>query len=570
MNFFSPRARLAVFTLTGGLIVATSIVIANASAGQASRAFPDSKITCTANTPCLYYANDGSGDGIAGAAAGNGAGLYGLDTDSSANGRGAGVAGVSKVQDGVYGSSQVKSGVYGTSTDLDGVFGTAAANGAGVYGANTDSSTSGFGAGVAGVSQVQYGVYGSSVVSDGVFATAAGNGAGVYGANTDSSTSGVGAGVAGVSQVQNGIYGSSVDLNGVFGTAAGNGEGVYGVNTDSAVSGTGAGVAGFSQEQIGVLGSSTNYVGLYGTSSSYVGVYAISLSNDGAYGTTADANSGGVYGDNTDSTASGSGAGVVGAGQKTAGVYGSSQDVSAGYFTTPSSFSGVLGTGANGSGVSAYNNNHTYSALYGEADDPAGSPLFAINNSTKKAFFVNSNGDGVFSGRVLATAFVIHMRTRDGDLVQSYAAKSAEDTIEDTGSGSIVLGSGIVRFDPNFARAIDASRGYQVLITPDGDNRGLFVSYKSPLGFAVREAQGGRSSIAFDYRVVAYPIGGDPRRLATASVVQPPFEPSRLSDSMFAHRPLAQPRARLALVKHAPLAPHALRPLAASPQRPRP
>jgi hypothetical protein len=90
-------------------------------------------------------------------------------------------------------------------------------------------------------------------------------------------------------------------------------------------------------------------------------------------------------------------------------------------------------------------------------------------------------------------------------------------------------------------RAIDSSRGYRVLITPDGDNRGLFVSNKGSAGFAVREAQGGRSTLAFDYRVVAYPIGGDAARLPPATVVHAPHAPPRLPAAMVAHPQSARP-----------------------------
>lgn len=512
MNFFSRRSRLAVFTVAGGLIVATSIALSSVSASQASREGSDSKIDCKATGPCLWYMNNGSGDGIAGGSAGNGAGLYGIDSDSSNNGNGAGVAGVSKVQTGVYGSSQVKTGIFGTSTDLDGVFGTAAGNGAGVYGANTDSSTSGTGAGAAGVSQSQTGVYGSS-----------GSGIGVYG----------------ISQTNHGVYGLTPNQNFA---------GVYGANTDNSNSGNGAGAAGVSQSQIGV----------YGSSVSYIGVYGVSQFDDGIYGQSGDSNFAGVYGANTDTSKSGTSAAVFGFGQSGAGVEGMSQGISAGIFQTPSTFSAIWGRADNGSGLSALNNNHTYSAIYGEADDPTGSPLFVINNATKFGFFVDSKGNGTFSGKVFASGFVLHTLTRDGDLVRAYAAKTAEETIEDTGSGSIVLGSGVVRFDPNFARVIDASRGYQVLITPDGDNRGLFVSYKSPIGFAVREAQGGRSTITFDYRVVAYPIGGDPTRLAPASIERAPLAPPRLPAATVKHPSLPPPHLRIVTVKHPPLAPHTL------------
>jgi hypothetical protein len=41
----------------------------------------------------------------------------------------------------------------------------------------------------------------------------------------------------------------------------------------------------------------------------------------------------------------------------------------------------------------------------------------------------------------------------------------------------------------------------------------LFVSAKAPTGFTVREAQGGRDSVSFDYRIVAPALGHSKERL---------------------------------------------------------
>jgi hypothetical protein len=54
---------------------------------------------------------------------------------------------------------------------------------------------------------------------------------------------------------------------------------------------------------------------------------------------------------------------------------------------------------------------------------------------------------------------------------------------------------------------------YLVFVTPEGDNRGLYVTQKSANGFAVHESQGGHSSLAFSYRIVAKPFGNQIPRL---------------------------------------------------------
>src|SRR5262249_41115941 len=64
-----------------------------------------------------------------------------------------------------------------------------------------------------------------------------------------------------------------------------------------------------------------------------------------------------------------------------------------------------------------------------------------------------------------------------------------------------------VSLNPTFARAIDAHQAYQVMLTPDGDTRGLFVASKSPNGFVVREVQGGRGTLDFDYHIYAVAFG---------------------------------------------------------------
>jgi hypothetical protein len=45
-----------------------------------------------------------------------------------------------------------------------------------------------------------------------------------------------------------------------------------------------------------------------------------------------------------------------------------------------------------------------------------------------------------------------------------------------------------------------------VFLTPQGDCNGLYVAQKSSAGFEVRELRGGRSSLTFDYRIVAKPL----------------------------------------------------------------
>ncbi len=104
--------------------------------------------------------------------------------------------------------------------------------------------------------------------------------------------------------------------------------------------------------------------------------------------------------------------------------------------------------------------------------------------------------------------------------VITYAAQSSEPTVEDFGEGQIVGGIGHVRIDLAFGRTIDANKSYLVFLTPEGDNRGLYVTQRTPAGFTVREAQGGTSTLGFMYRIVAKPYGVSAGRLPMVDVSQ--------------------------------------------------
>lgn len=103
----------------------------------------------------------------------------------------------------------------------------------------------------------------------------------------------------------------------------------------------------------------------------------------------------------------------------------------------------------------------------------------------------------------------------NGRRVVSYAPSESQPSIEDFGKAQMVDGRAYVRIDPAFANVIDKNSDYLVFITPEGDSRGLYITQKSAAGFAVRENGSGRSSLAFDYRIVAKPFGDDSERLPT-------------------------------------------------------
>jgi hypothetical protein len=105
--------------------------------------------------------------------------------------------------------------------------------------------------------------------------------------------------------------------------------------------------------------------------------------------------------------------------------------------------------------------------------------------------------------------------------VLAYATESATATIEDVGTGRMVGGVANVSIDPAFASVMDG-KWYYVFLTPLGDTRGLYVSEKAAASFQVRESEGGRSRLAFDYRIVAHPLDAKNDRLPLAPRVRMP------------------------------------------------
>ena len=95
-------------------------------------------------------------------------------------------------------------------------------------------------------------------------------------------------------------------------------------------------------------------------------------------------------------------------------------------------------------------------------------------------------------------------------------------------------GVATVPLDPRFAAATDRTAKYFVTLTPEGDCRGLYLAQRDSASFVVRELQGGRSSIAFTYRIVAKPLGNDSARLAQSAL---PYGFEHTVPAPIIHRP---------------------------------
>jgi hypothetical protein len=93
------------------------------------------------------------------------------------------------------------------------------------------------------------------------------------------------------------------------------------------------------------------------------------------------------------------------------------------------------------------------------------------------------------------------VRFPDGSQRLLVCMESPEPWFEDFGAARLKRGRAVVKLDADFAKVI--KRGdYHVFLMPRGDCRGFYVRSQGAASFEVRELMGGKSSIAFSYRIV--------------------------------------------------------------------
>jgi len=337
-----------------------------------------------------------------------------------------------------------------------------------------------------------------------------------------------GAGVAGTSSKGIGVTGTGKTGVSATGSAIGvkatgtNGYGVLASSTGtygvfgSSVSG-GAGVVGTTPSRYGVYGYTTGSSGGYG-------VYGASTNGYGVYGATTSGSGIGVIGYETgDGTGtygfSGTGFGAEGITSDGYGLVGEASGTGTGLSVSANTGYGVIAStsgsvafygrnsGGNGSDIQG-----SYIGLLGRAPASGAFPLVLTDTSSNDLFYVDGAGNVSYHGGLFHFA-----RTAGGATVKSFSPNSTLPTVEDTGTAQLAGGAAAVRLDPTFAASIDAGSSYRVFLTPNGDTRGLFVAAKTPNGFFVHEAQGGRSTVTFDYRIVATALGQAGQRMAVTS-----------------------------------------------------
>ena len=389
------------------------------------------------------------------------------------NGSGAGVFASTATTNGaaVFGYAPATTG---TSYGVEGVSGSSSPNSAGVLGQGgavgvQAIATSAAGTGVLGQGG-GYGVQGTATTGSGVGVYGIGPtgvqgtsstapAAGVAGENV--ATSGFGYGVWGQSAYSPngiGVYGEG-SFNGVWGTSS-TGFGVFGENSNSK-----AGVAG------AFVGDGINGIGMTGTS--------VVPSNESftVNGLTPGV---GVWGD-------------AGAPGGYAGVAGSADDSNAGVF---------------------YNNSPSgWATLYARSDESSNSGnyvFYATGNHFGGNCAIDVSGNLTCSGTKSAVVPV------DGGArkVALYAVESPENWFEDFGSSKLTNGLASIALEVTFAQTVNTGEDYHVFLTPNGDCNGLYVTQKTAGSFEVRELAGGKSDVAFDYRIVAKRKGYETIRLA--------------------------------------------------------
>jgi hypothetical protein len=354
---------------------------------------------------------------------------------------------------------------------------------------------------------LQYGVRGRGQVT-GVFGmgTAYGVfGQGIFGVVAEGSSQAV----RGTSDSGVGIYGQSNAGTGIFGQS-----GTPSLPTGSPIAS--AGVFGWADIGHGVAGVSRLGNGVSGESTELFGVIGESINSTGVMGGSA--NGAGVRGE------SNNGPGVAGASPNRMGVEGVSINGT-----------GVVGLSRNGTGV------------IGESINGIGVEGVVLNGAAVRGT-IQLAGNGALAGVFDGPVFIGDGLEIDGPLTVYghpksaavpfpdgshrllYCMESPELWFEDFGSAKLRRGRATVTLN-DFANVI-ATGDYRVFLSPEGDCNGLYVARKRRAAFEVREFGGGRSSVAFSYRIVGRrkDIKGR-RRFAKFEKAALPPAPSKIDSS---------------------------------------
>jgi hypothetical protein len=336
-----------------------------------------------------------------------------------------------------------------------------------------------------------------------------------YGAfGQDSSASGSNnAGVNGLSVRGVGASGKSTSNYGVRGTSAQNfgvfGSGTTGVNGVSTAAG-GAGVRGVDLNTSGIgVQAIGGFYGVFGQGTTY-GVYGTNMNGTGVYGTISNNGTAGSFTSNLN-----------------LGLYATSHTGFGLYAHSGLKTAAIIDSSINDGVVAS----SPYQAVLAEAA-PTDYGLLAQNSSGQNLFYVDGNGNIGIHGSLHS-----FLTTTQGGQTAAFSAQASRPTIEDSGTAQLVNGRAVVALNPTFARTIEG-RNYRVILSPDGDTPGIYVTAKSTSQFGVREARGGHGTIAFDYYLSATELGRSGAHMtmapsrATARDTRVPPQPSALQPQL--------------------------------------
>lgn len=197
----------------------------------------------------------------------------------------------------------------------------------------------------------------------------------------------------------------------------------------------------------------------------------------------------------------GSGAGVHGKTSNGYGVLGEATTSGAGLYGTSNTLFGVAGYsfGVGGSAVGVYGTANTGEAI--ACISQSGIGLHAKSITGQAGVF---DGDVLINGNLAVSGMKsAAVPCADGQLRRVYCLEAPESYFEDIGRAKLTNGKAHVNLEKDFSEIVRTG-DYDVILTPYGDCKGLFVSGpRSPRGFDIQEVQGGTSSIEFGYRVIA-------------------------------------------------------------------
>jgi hypothetical protein len=266
-----------------------------------------------------------------------------------------------------------------------------------------------------------------------------------------------------------GVEGGSVQFTGVAGVSLA-GPGVYGQVEDSpqVPGGLLAGVLGVASTQPGVIGFARDGDGAQGLSFTGTAVRAASFFGPGVH------------------SISGALSGVTGISNTQGPPVPMNIPTTAGVVGTSGERPGVIGT------------SNALMGVFGFSTGNAGVVGQTANPNSFAGFFA---GNTVVTGTLTAALKNAMVAFPDGSQRVLHCMESPEHWFEDFGAAKLKNGRAVVALDADFAKVI--KRGdYRVFVTPEGDCRGLYIRNRSAASFEVRELGGGKSNVAFCYRIV--------------------------------------------------------------------